>query len=541
VEAPPRTSFDRLEAAWDELRHAVEDRVVARHRGLPVAEAGYAERWTGFVAAFAAVDPSSLADAERRGLACMGSAAGFLASLEPPPDLDLSAVVAAAGAAAPEPAAIAALRSATYEAYGEAAEHVVLPGGETIDRLTAFDRLATVADPAERRAVFDALEPVWRAVDGDGRTTSPYRQLTAASAERWAVSGSVIEANAAAMGLAPGALEPMLWRILGAGREVVAAAASVRGGRRVEPWEYRYVVGAAERHLRETLPLERLRPINDAHLRSLGADPEALAIGYDIVPRPDRPPIPVAFTIGGRPGPWVFANYREGGLGNLAELLHESGHAIHVAAIDTRPAFAEPPETDAAFFEAIADVVGWDADEPAFQERHLGRGAEPVDAVVSRYGAVLLDICWSLFEIEVHRSLGRRANDVWAEIVADGLGIEPHPEWSWWAVRGQLIEAPGYLANYALSAIAAAALRARIRELRGDWSDGDPGWYPFVADHLLRFGGERTPAELIAAFLGGPLTETPLLEDLGRAGGRAEGRAGGRAPSPASSPARRTT
>ena len=90
---------------------------------------------------------------------------------------------------------------------------------------------------------------------------------------------------------------------------------------------------------------------------------------------------------------------------------------------------------------------------------------------------------------------GRRPNDVWAEIVADGLGIEPHPEWSWWAVRGQLIERPGYLANYALSAITAAALRARIRELRGDWSTGDPGWYAFVSERLLRYGGERSPAD----------------------------------------------
>ena len=112
-------------------------------------------------------------------------------------------------------------------------------------------------------------------------------------------------------------------------------------GARIEPWDYRYVVGEAERRLRTAVPLERLRPINDAHLRSLGADPDDLAIGYDIVPRRGRPLIPVAFTTGWHePGPWVFATYGEGGLGNLAELLHESGHAIHYAAIRTRPAFA---------------------------------------------------------------------------------------------------------------------------------------------------------------------------------------------------------
>jgi hypothetical protein len=185
-----------------------------------------------------------------------------------------------------------------------------------------------------------------------------------------------------------------------------------------------------------------------------------------------------------------------------------------MAAIDTRPAFRYTPDAYSAFFEAVADVVGFDVSEPAFQAHHLGASVEPAVASLDRYGGALLEACWSLFEIELHRSPDRRPNDVWAEVVADGLGLEPHPEWSWWAVRGQLIDQPGFLANYVLSAISAAALRAAIRAQRGDWSTGDPGWYPFVAERLLRFGAERAPAELIADLLGGPLTDEPMLADL---------------------------
>ncbi len=312
----------------------------------------------------------------------------------------------------------------------------------------------------------------------------------------------------------------MLWRILAAGRDVVAAAAGLRPGRRIEPWDYRFVVGAAERRLLEAIPLARLRAVNDAHLRSLGADPDELAIGYDIVPRPGRPVIPVAFT--DRAAGRVRGSSRaiaEGGLGNLGELLHESGHAIHSRrSTPVRPSPSRPRTSPRSSRPSRTSSAGTRTNRP-FQERHLGPGGRPGRG----RARPATGACCSTSAGRSSRSssIARPAaapNDVWAEIVADGLGVEPHPEWSWWAVRGQLIESPGYLANYALSAITAAALRARIRELRGDWSTGDPGWYAFVSERLLRYGGARPPAELIADLLGGPLTEAPLLADLARAG-----------------------
>ncbi len=374
-------------------------------------------------------------------------------------------------------------------------------------------RLATEEDAQARRALFESLAPVWRVVDGDGGDASPYRRLLRASAARWAEHGSPIEANAVALGIAHGSLEGMLHEILAAWRTVV-------GPGRIEPWDYWFVAGAAARRLGPLVPADRLQVVNDEYLAAIGADPRELGLTYDIRPRPGRPPVPVAFTLGmgawaadqppigpwtPRP-PWVFATYAEGGTGNLLELLHESGHALHMAAIRTRPAFLDFPEASAAYLEGTADVLGWDVDEPAWQRRWLGEAAEPREAVLSRYGAVMLDICWALFEIELHRHPERRPNDVWTEVTADGLGVEPHPEWSWWAIRGQLIDGPGYLANYALSAIMAAAVRARIVEVRGPWFEGDPGWYRFVADALFVPGASRPPADLLETFLGGPLT-----------------------------------
>ena len=72
--------------------------------------------------------------------------------------------------------------------------------------------------------------------------------------------------------------------------------------------------------------------------------------------------------------------------------------------------------------------------------------------------------------------------------------MAPHPEWSWWAIRGQLIQEPGYMANYTIGAVLSADMRAAIRAARGSWIDGDPGWYGWVSERLYRFGLERSPA-----------------------------------------------
>ena len=417
----------------------------------------------------------------------------------------------------------ASLRRATFDAWGAAMAGLAV-GAERFDRLRVTSMLAREDDAIRRRSLFLSMEPAWQTLNGDDGPTSPYRRLLADSAARWKRDGSPIDANAAGLGMDPATVEPTMRRILGAFRAVAI------GPGLVEPWDYRHRVGGLARRLDPFVPLARLREINDEHLRSVGADPATLNVGYDIHPHRDRPVIPTAFTVSEdiavRAGdgtwtparPWVFATYAEGGIGNLEELLHESGHALHYAAIRTRPALFSWPPDQAAFVEAVADVVGWTVHEPAFLKEHLGVDVTTRESVIARFGGVALDAAWTLFEIELHRHPDRSPNKVWAEIAERDLGIHGHPEWSWWAGRGQLIDGPGYLANYALGAIMVAAVRARVQVTRGDWSLGDPGWYAHVSDALLRFGGGRTPASLLEAFLGGPLTADALIVNI-EAGG----------------------
>ncbi len=516
------------EQAYGALLAAFGDLVVARTRGAPAAGGGSARALArryrtqrraidGILDDLAATRPGRRSVEDDRAIENMRATLAWLDGLEPTPGTQ-----PLAGGVTDEDPAVARARARLFRRYGEGAANVRFDG-VTLDRSTILGRLATEPDAETRRALFLAMEPIWRTVDGDGGQASPYRRLIRASAARWAAHGSPIEANAVALGMPSGSIEATLQSILRAWRAVI-------GPDRIEPWDFWFEVGAAARRLDPLVPADRLLGLNARYLASLGADPTRLGIEYDVLPRPGRPIIPVAFTLGmgatplpddrgvgfiPRP-PWVFATYAEGGLGDMLELLHESGHAIHMAAIRTRPAFLDFPESSAGFLEGTADVLGWDVSEPAWQRRWLGEAAKPREALLDRYGAVMLDICWALFEIEVHRHPDRRPNDVWAEITTDGLGIAPHPEWSWWAIRGQLIDGPGYLANYALSAIMAAAVRARIAAVRGPWWDGDPGWYAFVAEALFAPGASRSPTDLLRAFLGSGLTAEPLLADLRR-------------------------
>jgi hypothetical protein len=299
----------------------------------------------------------------------------------------------------------------------------------------------------------------------------------------------------------------------------------------IEPWDFWYQMSGASRALSPGLTTARLKEVNASFYRSIGADPAALGIHFDVEPRPGRPPQPYSFTTFGRanrevdgawrPGEfWVFANYSGGGFDDLAELLHETGHAIHIAAIRTRPAFADWPDSD-VLTEALADLLGAEAYEPEWQRRFLGRSASLDECLRARYAGVVMDMAWALFETRMRREPTADPNRIWTELTSRYLHVVPHPELSWWATRGQLVESPGYMMNYGAGAIVVADLRQRARASRGPFASGDPAWYAWLSERLYRFGRERPSERVILDFLGRPLSPDALLADLGRTGGGA--------------------
>ena len=534
-----REQLEAAEAAYLRARTARDRLDVARVTGRPPgtapleAEAEGAIRTTRALLA-AVPEPGGAED--RRALAAMRVGIEAAAAYDLPGGGAEAAASDAVEGAVAQPGAdpsaddrsLTGLTRRLEAGYGAVA--AALPfAGEVLTRRQVLLRLASEPDAGRRRSLFLALEPLWRRVDGDGGTGSPYRELIRRSADRWQAGESPIDANATALGVTGADIEAWALATLAGWRAAYVEPWRAAGHPPIEPWDWWWRAGEAHRTLSAALPPGAGAQVNRAVYASLGADPVELGVRFDLQPRPGRAEIPVAFaTFDGRPhirpdGTWstghptILATCTEGGLDELVELVHETGHAVHIAGIRTRPAFADWPDSN-ALTEALAELVALDSTDPAWQRRWLPGGVAVPAAVAirSRYADIAMDAAWALFEIRLHATPDRPANDAWTEITATWLGIAPHPEWSWWAIRGQLVEAPGYMANYAIGAVLAADLREAIRAARGSWIDGDPGWYAWVREHVYRFGLERSTKDVLQGVLGRAPTADALLADLAR-------------------------
>jgi hypothetical protein len=511
-----------LESDFLRTRSLADQIDVARSQGKPTAgfEPWYRESRAKLITTLARTDSALLSSEDRRALRAISRVT--LESLRENPAPAVSGSPGSPTDCGYDPTALLkaggaeALGDRIIACYGRAASNIPWDG-KVIDRLTVFARLGETPDRATRERLWMSLDPVWRSVNGDDGPLSPWRLLLSARAERWKISTLPHVERARSLGVTPDSVTPWLERALEAWRR--SQPDSV-----IEPWDWYYFTGGADRRLSPRVSRESLLPLTRKWLTALGASPDQLRIQYDIEPRSGK--YPVAYTtFGDRPhlsdkGWWpgepaVFASYRVGGLGNLAELLHETGHGIHIAGIRTRPAFADWPDSD-TFTEAVADLVSLDVYEPRWQIRMLGDSVPLDESLRSKYGGVILDMAWALFEIRMFAQPDQDPNAVWTDITSQYLRIRRHPERSWWAMRGQLVDGPGYMLNYALGAFLTAELRARIRELRGSWTEGDEGWYPWVREALFRWGLEKPTSDVVAEFLGGPVRPEALLADLGR-------------------------
>lgn len=519
---PVEARFDSLRFLRDQIDVTLARGVEATVNGVSLAELrrAYEGGRAEFAELLQTVAADSLDPGDGRALAAMREV--FRANLGPGDDGSGTVPAPVRPICRYRPADVGAgpsgldtLTARTFACYGEAARRIVV-GRDTLDRLSILGLIGASDDAGRRERLFRALAPVWRSVNGDDGVESPYRELVRLRRQRWEDGVTPMARTAASFGLTLDDAERWLVQALEAWRAALPDTV-------LEPWDYYHLTGLPGRRFRDRVPVDSLLALNHRFYRSLGADPESLGIRYDLTPR-DRK-YPIAFTTFGarrtaRPGsvrsePWVFASYRIGGFDNLAELLHETGHAVHIAAIDTRPAYHDWPDAD-PFTEGIADLAALEIYEPWWQQDYLGDSVPLAASLRAKYGGVMLDMAWALFEIVGHRPGAASPNAVWTDITSRYLRIRPRPELSWWAVRGQLIGSPGYMLNYALGAFLVADLRRAVGGPDGLLAGNEPGWYRRVSASLFRFGAEIPAREVVRTFLGREPTPEALLSDLAR-------------------------
>jgi imidazolonepropionase-like amidohydrolase len=405
------------------------------------------------------------------------------------------------------------LHAALYACFDEIGNRVRFEGRQ-LTRSGALQLLQEVEDPVRRKDLFLALAPLWDAVNGDGSARSPYRRMIVQASAAYENASSPVEVAAAALGVGAADMERWLLEVLDAWRGTLGSRAPI------EPWDFRYAYAEASRTLNAFVPRGQLARLNERFMHDLGVDTRALGILFDLDPRPGKAPIAYADAVrigratarGWRPAvARISGNYDRGGLYTLNELVHETGHALHIAAVRARPAFFWP---DTLFMEAFADVPSWSVFDPAWQRKYLGRSVERPQSLREQYALVMLDVAWGLFEIRMLRDPHADPNAVWTEITTRYLGIAPHPELSWWAVRAQLVSNPGYMINYAAGAVLTADIRAVTRAAIGPFDAGNARWYAWLSERLLQDGAALDPPRLFARFLGRPVSPAALIAEI---------------------------
>lgn len=407
------------------------------------------------------------------------------------------------------------LREVLSACYREIGNSLKFEDG-TIDRGGALGLFHDLEEPARRKALFDSFRPLWFALNGDNETDSPYRRLIRLAAKEEATNGSGAAAAARAIGVSVDEVERWLVQILEAWRDANPPDL-------VEPWDYRYAIGEANRALKPAFTSADMLVLDHRYYLDLGADLDALGVVYDIKNRPDKSPLAYCdFLRRGRyvDGVWqpttarVVGRYEESDLSGLNELVHENGHAVHISAIRNRPAFTD--WTDTIFTEAFADVPSWSVYEPGWQRKYLGTELPVGMSLRALYGAVMLDVAWSQYEIRMLRDPEQDPNQVWTDITRDYLRIKPHPEVAWWAMRVQLVSRPGYMVNYGLGSVLTAEMRKGTEKAIGPFDAGNPQWYAWTSEQMLRYGSEKSAKQLMQELLGRPLSADAVLEQIRR-------------------------
>jgi hypothetical protein len=391
--------------------------------------------------------------------------------------------------------------------------------GDELPLRTAQARLATETDYRDRDALGEAQLAVSAGFNDDRRALladaelleaelsgqpDPVRRSEDEKQVRLLPLLDALDAARVTTAAAYGALRDRWFeRLLGPEREPTPASAHVPWIRRLSPLE-------------EIYSKDRAVPVSLATLAALGFELEREpGIRLDLDDRPQKSPR--ACVIASDPPRVVWLITRSlGGLHDYEALLHEAGHALHYAGLDSSlPLAFRRLARDHALTEIYSFLLDSIAREPSWHAEHfrLSDAEAATNAEATRFVNALLYRRYTAklgFEIEF-----------WGRFARDG-GTPDGYEERLTAATGIRYPAENFLADmdggfYSADYLRAWIRSAQVRErLRGDV--GEDWWRRRETGDALRElfrEGTRPSSEEIAARVGfDPLDTAPLVAEL---------------------------
>ncbi len=292
-------------------------------------------------------------------------------------------------------------------------------------------------------------------------------------------------------------------RLLGEERDDLPSSFHVAWLRRLSP-------------LADTYSKERSVPVCVATLRAIGFEIEAdPRIRLDLDDRPQKSPR--ACVIASDPPNVVHLITRaQGGLHDYSAFLHEAGHALHYASVDSAlPYTFRAVSRDHALTEVYSYILEAISREPGWHAEHFG--LSDADAEEKAEASLFLEaMLFRRYAAKLRYELG-----FWDRFPSDGGTPEGYSELLTAAVGIRYprenylsdMDAGFYSADYLRAWIRCAQLKAWLRAQVGDgwWRTGRTGE---LLRELFR-EGTRPSSEEIARRIGyEPLDTAPLVAEL---------------------------
>ncbi len=285
----------------------------------------------------------------------------------------------------------------------------------------------------------------------------------------------------------------------------------------LEIWDLAYAYADINGDVDRYFPADSQLPYIERSLNKIDFDLNQLPIYFDLASREGKSQLAYAFPIKTPYDVRVLGNVTEG-LYSTRVLLHEIGHAVHLAHItQDQPLFTN--NFSASWAEGMAQITAALCDERSWLETCASMPAGLTDRyVVAKQEQDIIYLRTTLmrlyFEYEAYANPNRNLNELYWDLFEKYLMLPRHYDIKPWAAIIHYTTHPVYLHNYLMADIIAAQTVDYLKK-NYDTIVDNPMVGSFLVQNYFRFGSRYDWRELLERGTGEKLNPQYLIDRLG--------------------------